>query len=157
MLIKSSPFFDVLLSGPFKKEKTINLDFSKADVYPALSLVMHGEGDITEKNVEQMIKTTDFLGFRSVVKVCEEFLIQSLDCENGVEFYRFGSDYSFVNLKCAALNCIRENFNSLAQGADPYILEVPEQYLSKILAQDGLKCKEEDVWKFILNWSIITI
>ena len=61
-----------------------------------------------------------------------EILIGTLDCENAMEFYRFGSDYSFVNLKCAALNCIRENFNSLAQGADPYILEVPEQYLSKI-------------------------
>ena len=82
---------------------------SLADLYPVLARIMYGEGEINKKNVVRMITTASFLGIVSVVNECESFLIHGLNFKNAVEFYRFGSDYSFIKLKSTALNYILEN------------------------------------------------
>ena len=74
MLVYSLPFFDVLLNGPFKKEKNIHINMTKDELYPVLARVMYGEGEINDKNVEAMIKVADFLGISTIVEECESFL-----------------------------------------------------------------------------------
>ena len=161
MLVEYSPFFSTLLNGTFKKYQSlegrkmtrIHLNMSQADLFPVLARVMYGEGEIHEKNVVSMITTASFLGIVSVVNECESFLIHGLNFENAVEFYRFGSDNSFMNLKSTALNYILENFSLVTKGKRPYIQDLPELYLIKILSHDGIQCNEEEVWMFILTWS----
>ncbi|XP_023328999.1 uncharacterized protein LOC111701802 [Eurytemora carolleeae] len=66
MLVYSSPFFDVLLNGPFKKGKklerqqtsTIYLNMTKDELYPVLARAMYGEDHglrCTEEDVWKFI------------------------------------------------------------------------------------------------------
>ena len=161
MLVYSSPFFDVLLNGPFKKEKklrcqqtsTIYLNMTKDELYPVLARAMYGEGEINDKNVEDMIKVADFLGISTIVEECESFLEKILNPENVVELYKFALDYFFINLKTSALNFILNNFNLVKESSKSEMLNLPEAYLIKILSNHGLTCTEEDVWKLILSWN----
>ena len=103
MLVYSSPFFDVLLNGPFKKEKKLErqqtsriyLNMTKDELYPVLAREMYGEGEINDKNVKDMIKVADFLGISTIVEECELFLEKILNPENVVELYMFALDYFF--------------------------------------------------------------
>ena len=161
MLVYSSPFFDVLLNGPFKKEKklerqqtsTIYLNMTKDELYPVLARAMYGEGEINDKNVKDMIKVADFLGISTIVEECELFLEKSLNTENVVELYMFALDYFFINLKASALNFILNNFSLVKESSKSGILNLPEAELIEILSDHGLRCSEEDVWKFILSWN----
>ena len=142
MLVYSSPFFDVLLNGPFKKEKklkcqqtsTIYLNMTKDELYPVLALAMYGEGEINDKNVEDMIKVADFLGISTIVEECESFLEKTLNPENVVELYKFALDYFFINLKTSALNFILNNFSLVKESSKSGILNLPEADLIEVLS-----------------------
>ena len=69
MLVYSSPFFDVLLNGPFKKENTIHLNMTRAKTGYSSSFVM------LICNVSSFLKESSKSG---ILNLPEGFLIEIL-------------------------------------------------------------------------------
>ena len=160
-LVQCSPFFNVLLDGPFKKvEKSENhytssiyLDMTKDELYPVLSLAIYGEGEINDMNGIGMIEVADYLGISSIVSQVETFYMNNLHAENVLDLFKFGRYYFFINLKTSALNYILNNFRLIKESESSGIHNLSEAELIEILSNHGLQCAEEDVWSIILDWS----
>ena len=160
-LVQCSPFFNVLLDGPFKKvEKSENhytssiyLDMTKDELYPVLSLAIYGEGEINDMNGIGMIEVADYLGISSIVSQVETFYMNNLHSENVLDLFKFGRYYFFINLKTSALNYILNNFRLIKESESSGIHNLSEAELIEILSNHGLQCAEEDVWSIILDWS----
>ena len=155
VLSKASSFFEKLLNSDMResKEGIVRLEmFSESVMRNALEFIYTGHVQIlTEDNARDLIVMADYLFLQNLKTVAEITLLQKLNVFNCLSTYYFSKEYQCEELFLQTRKYILANFSAVfaGSGVNMSSKEV-EMWIS---SDDVVVSAEEDVLKFILEWT----
>ncbi|XP_033733701.1 uncharacterized protein LOC117322874 [Pecten maximus] len=132
-----SEYFKILLQMDGKDKTAVELHDMD---YDSLELLLHyaytGNVTITDRNVQSLFVTADYLQMLFVKESCEKFMIQNMKKDNCIAILQFAAFYTINKLKEACSAVIGRDLK-YASKLDEFA-EIPYDTLLEILTNDHL-------------------
>ena len=110
-----------------------------------------GEIKLTIDNVESLVKAGDLLQLHCLKSCCEDFIVEQVDTQNCLGFYRFATLYGLDKLQKNAKQLIFADFKTVASNAEFKELTCSE--VVEHIRDDDVRVETEDVvFEAVLNW-----
>ncbi len=96
-------FVDIF-AGQQEEIELQNLDGNT--VISLIEFAYTGQIVISQKNIEVLVETANFLAVESVINACIDFLIANMTLDNCIEFCRFADIYALTGLRDKSMQLI---------------------------------------------------
>ncbi|ELT89327.1 hypothetical protein CAPTEDRAFT_159913 [Capitella teleta] len=154
VLMAASPFFETMFQSGLKEgaEQNIKLDFADSDIIKTLVEFFYtGDIELTEGNIKEIVAGSDFLCCEHLKAHCEEYLADTVDCLNCIDYYRFGKVFNLKLLIKTAFDFILSKFKEFRGIAD--FDKLTEDELVEVVSSDQLNAENEDVvFEAVVHW-----
>lgn len=158
-LMDSSEYFKALFSGHFSDSDAKELDLSKdvdnmADLKLLLSYIDTGKCEITESNLNQILKLCSFFCVNSLEEKCALFLKETLTITNCLPYYFLATTFGLPKSCTRKLEvCLETRFHDLLIFEDHVTSCMDEYELKQLLSSGFMKyCSRESIFNFLLKW-----
>lgn len=148
-----SDYFRVMLTGDYRESRELRttLEGVKPEAIGAIiNFAYTGEILINSDNVLDLIVAASIIQAEEIQEQCTERILSQLTHSNCIDILDFADKYSLNTLYDSSfLYCLRR-FKYIA--LSPEFLETEARLLIRIISDDNLKCREEEIFEFILKW-----
>ncbi len=113
----ASNYFKVMFASNLKEASQTEVELPKTEVSVMESLIEFaytGRLDITNQNVEQIIRGADFFGMSKLLEKCVQYIVERIDYNNCVEVLALAEHLSKNDLKMAAKKYFIDNFDEVS-------------------------------------------
>ncbi|ELT92694.1 hypothetical protein CAPTEDRAFT_64361, partial [Capitella teleta] len=152
VLMAASPFFETMFQSGLKEgaEQNIKLDFADSDIIKTLVEFFYtGDIELTEGNIKALVAGSEFLCCKHLKAHCEEYLVDTVDLSNCIDYYRYGQVFNLKLLIKTAFDFILFKFRDFREISD--FDKLTEDELVEVVSCDRLNAENEDVvfeaWK----------
>ncbi|ELT95379.1 hypothetical protein CAPTEDRAFT_99345 [Capitella teleta] len=153
VLMAASPFFETMFQSGLKEgaEQNIKLDFADSDTIKTLVKFMYtGDIKLTAENAKEIVAGSEFLCCKHLNAHCEEYLADTVDCLNCIDYYRLGKVFNLKLLIKTAFDFILFKFKEFKGIAN--FDKLTEDELVEVVSCDQLNVENEDVFHFNCEW-----
>lgn len=158
-LVDSSEYFKALFSGHFSDSDAKELDLSKdvdnmADLKLLLNYIDTGKCEITESNLNQILKLCSFFCVDSLAEKCALFMKDTLTFTNCLPYYFLATAFGLPKLCTRKLEVwLETRFHDMLIFDDHVPSCIDEYELKQLLSSGFLKyCSRESIFNFLLKW-----
>ncbi|ELT88160.1 hypothetical protein CAPTEDRAFT_64348, partial [Capitella teleta] len=154
VLMAASPFFDTMFQSGLKEgaEQNIKLDFADSDIIKILVEFFYtGDIELNEENIKALVAGSEFLCCEHLKAHCEEYLADTVDLSNCIDYYRYGQVFNLKLLIKTAFDFILFKFREFKEISD--FDKLTEDELVEVVSCDRLNAKNEDVvFEAVVHW-----
>uniref|UniRef100_X1ZKS3 BTB domain-containing protein n=2 Tax=Capitella teleta TaxID=283909 RepID=X1ZKS3_CAPTE len=154
VLMAASPFFDTMFQSGLKEgaEQNIKLDFADSDIIKILVEFFYtGDIELTAENIKALVAGSEFLCCKHLRAHCEEYLVDTVDLSNCIDYYRYGQVFNLKLLIKTAFDFLLSKFREFKEISDFNILT--EDELVEVVSCDRLNAENEDVvFEAVVHW-----
>jgi len=161
ILALKSPYFEQKLfpsslsssaSAAAAVNKQVVLNDVSADAFDkVLQFLYTGETELSDKNVENILRAADLLKLTELTKCCVGYLTDNVSTDNSPRFWKLGEQ---MNLATLALTCKRlgvRDFGKIRSSSE--LSSLSENMMKELLVDDELVVESEvDVCETFMKW-----
>lgn len=152
VLAAASGFFAALYKPNFadseNKEFTVrNVD--GAALKKIVDCCYSGRIELDDDCVHDIAKMANFMGFAYIERKCVEYLDDSLNWQNCVNYYMLADQLNYQNLRSKSLEMICQEFMDITLHQ---IARLDKSQLLDILKSDEIEAPEEMVFDYVQKW-----
>ena len=153
VLEAASDYFRTMFTCGLKESTSDTVSFAMDP--EILTKVVHyiytSEIDLTIDSVESLVRAGDLIQLDCLKSCCEDFIVEHVDTQNCVGFYRFATLYRLDKLQKKAKQLICADFKTVASNAEFKELTCSE--VVEHIQYDDVRVESEDVvFEAVLNW-----
>lgn len=154
VLAAVSPFFEALFGNALHADgdtKTLTVMTNAEILKMVIGYAYTGRVEgVTESNIEQFLKAVDFMSMLGGIDWCSRFMVQTLDHDNCLKYFRITSVYYLPKVAELAKSMLLLDFRDLGQDL---IRSLTYEELDMLLKDDRLNVpREEQTYAAIMKW-----
>ncbi|GBN50750.1 Kelch-like protein 17 [Araneus ventricosus] len=154
VLAQRSIYFHTLFSYNLNHEKIVISNVDSKILDSILQYIYTGAITLDEKNLCDLLITSDYLLLDDLLKICESFAIQNMTCTNCLPLLIASSQ---INRLAIIEHCYRYalvHFEDILETSNSKLEELPLEILTKLLESKSLNViSERSVWRAIVSWT----
>lgn len=151
ILSMASDAFDAMFHGELRERGDVRIADASAEGFKEfLKFFYFDQIKITMEHIEEVVYLCTKYVFTTSIKICESFLLDSLNIENVCFSYGLAITYNLNALKQKCEEIIVQNTLNVLQ-SDGF-LKCDRFVLAEILKFDTLSCIEIDLFKWCMVW-----
>ncbi|XP_038044815.1 kelch-like protein diablo [Patiria miniata] len=154
VLAACSPYFNAMFTSELKEcnEKTVTLrDMDHVAIQEIVNFAYSAKVNVTEENVQSVLKAACVLQIEQVISLCCEFLKTQMHPSNCLGIKSFAERHGCFELQQAADTFAQQNFCQVVQQDEFLHLSVED--LVDLIRRDALNVpKEEDVYESVMRY-----
>uniref|UniRef100_X2BA52 BTB domain-containing protein n=1 Tax=Capitella teleta TaxID=283909 RepID=X2BA52_CAPTE len=154
VLMAASPFFETMFQSGLKEgaEQNIKLDFADSDIIKMLVEFFYtGYIELTDGNIKAVVAGSEFLFCKHLKAHCEEYLVDTVDLSNCIDYYRYGQVFNLKLLIKTAFDFLLSKFREFREISD--FDKLTEVELVEVVSCDQLNVENEDVvFEAVVHW-----
>ena len=152
VLAATSEYFNAMFSSDLVEatSDTVRLETDPETLRDVIDYIYHGDvcKIISYKNVQNLVKTSDFFLLDKLKTACERFLMRHLQFSKVIELHRLAKFYGLAELR----RKVCQQFNEFVPSAEFSALTGSE--LAELIDDDWLAVPDEDaVLEAVLKWA----
>ena len=154
VLAACSPYFNAMFTSELKecRERSVTIqDMEHIAIKEIVNFAYSAKVDITEENVQSVLKAACVLQIDQVMNLCCAFLITQMHPSNCLGIRAFAESHGCFELQQAADIFAQQNFCQVAQQEEFLHLSIED--LIDLVKRDALNVpKEEDVYEAVMRY-----
>lgn len=154
ILASGIPYFQAMFTSGTEeacKQEIILEDLVPGAVETLIGFVYSGKADICSKNVNCLLRASQFLQMHQVVRACVEFITNRFHCNNMLQFYEFAHSHGITSLTKKANIYMLTNFKEFSKC--DYFPSLSYPCIKEIISSDDLNVEsEEEVFQAVMRW-----
>ena len=153
ILAMATEYFDTMFTCGFEESTSpvVQLTMEPDTLSSIVEYVYTGVIQLTDDNVESLVKACDHLHLDSLKAACDKFMLKHVEPTNCVGFYQFAKMYRIDELKQKAIQVMCGQFKSVARSEEFKHLSCDE--LIHLIKQNDVDVDSEDiVCESVLGW-----
>ena len=153
VLAMASEYFDTMFTCGLEESTSpvVQLTMEPDTLSSIVEYVYTGVIELTDDNVERLVKACDLLRLDALKAACDKFMLKHVEPTNCVGFYHFAKMYRIDELKEKAMQVMCAQFKSVACNAEFKHLSCDE--LIYLIKQNDVVVGSEDVvCESVLDW-----
>lgn len=154
VLAASCPYFRAMFTSNMvesSKDRIVIMDIDGATLALLVDYMYSGRLDISETNVQCMLRTATILQLTCVRDACSRFLLEQLDATNCLGIASFAQTHNCTQLAHAAQMFTHQHFRLLIESEE--LLSMDEASFIDLISDDRLTTEgEETVFEAVINW-----
>ena len=153
ILATATEYFDTMFTCGLEESTSpvVQLTMEPDTLSSIVEYVYTGVIQLTDDNVECLVKACDHLHLNSLKAACDKFMLKHVEPANCVGFYQFAKMYRIDELKQKAMQVMCAQFKSVAHREEFKHLSCDE--LIHLIKQNDVDVESEDiVCESVLDW-----
>ncbi|GBN04860.1 Kelch-like protein 17, partial [Araneus ventricosus] len=154
VLAQRSIYFHTLFSYNLNQEKIVISNVDSKILDSILQYIYTGAITLDEKNLCDLLVTSDYLLLDDLLKICESFAIQNMTSTNCLPLLIAALK---INRLAIIEHCYRYalvHFEDILETSGSKLEELPLEILTKLLESKSLNViSERSVWRAIVSWT----
>jgi len=158
VLALKSPYFDKLFQSPSSSTSSsaaADLEIVLSDIVPddfdkVLQFLYTGEAELTDQNVQNIVRTADAIKLQELSQFCGDYLLDSISKSNCVRRWLFAEERNLDVLAAACKSMCLKEFDKI-----PYseLNSLSEAMMKELLEDDSLVVEDEEyVCETLMTW-----
>ena len=153
VVVASSAYFRSLYSSQMAESRSNEVELHcgpPETIRYVIQYMYIGSISLTTENSIPILKCADHLLMKSLVDLCENFLIEKGNELNCFKMMDIAELYSLKKLKKCVTLRVRRTFNTLANTEEA--MDISHELMKELLSNEGLCTTEERLFEFMLSW-----
>jgi hypothetical protein len=110
-----------------------------------------GEIQLDDRNVGRIVRLAKFLRLDELKQMCSQYMIDTLDVNNCVQYWKYDEDKADTALRRSCLQVFLEHFDRVIAACD--LQDIPQDLMEAVIESDDLNVSSEmDVCEAVMKW-----